>query len=158
MSLIRLHSWLLERLDITKMVMVVQKQQNSNIITIPNSFCYHKLVLKSLPGGLPDHALLLAVGVAGHHQDAHGHPGTMKFKQYHHPQQLVSLQLCPKITSWGCPWSSFTLGYWSGWTPPRWSWSSGNILKSLHWWSSTSLINGTLPNNQSPKAERAILV
>ena len=103
MSLIRLHSWLLEWLDITKMVMVVQKQKILNIITIPNSFCFYKLVLKSLPGGLPDQALLLAVGVAGHHQDAHGHPGTMKFKQYHHPQQLVFLQLCPWITSWGCP-------------------------------------------------------
>ena len=207
-SWIRLFSWLFEWLDTTQMIMVIQKQRisniiiipnnfcyhklvlksllggvpdqapllavgvaghhqdghggsktkNSNIIIIPNSFCYYKLVLKPLPGDLPDQALLLAVGVAGHHQGAHGHPGTMKFKQYHHPQQLVSLQLCPKITSWGCPWSSSTLGYWSGWTPPRWSWSSGNILKSLHWWSSTSLINGTLPNNQSPKAERAILV
>ena len=102
MSLIRLYSWLLEWLVTIKMVMVVHKQQNSIIIN-PNNISNYNFAIKSLPGGVPDQALLLAVGVAGHHQDAHGHPGTMKFKQYHHPQQLVSLQLCPKITSWGCP-------------------------------------------------------
>ena len=48
------------------MVMVVHKQQNSIIIIIPKNLCYYKLVLKSLPGGVPDQALLLAVGVAGH--------------------------------------------------------------------------------------------
>ena len=74
MSLIRLYSWLLEWLDTIKMVMVVHKQQNSIIIIIPKQLCYYKLVQKSLPGGVPDQALLLAVGVAGHHQDGHGRP------------------------------------------------------------------------------------
>ena len=72
MSLIRLYSWLLEWLDTIKMVMVVHKQQNSIIIIIPKNLCYYKLVLKSLPGGVPDQALLLAVGVAGHSEDGHG--------------------------------------------------------------------------------------
>ena len=52
--------------------MVIQKQRIANIIIITNNFCYHKLVLKSIPGGVPDQAPLLAVGVAGHHQDGHG--------------------------------------------------------------------------------------
>ena len=46
------------------------------------------MVLKSLPGGLPDHALLLAVGVAGHHQDAHGHPGTKNSNNITIPNNL----------------------------------------------------------------------
>ena len=35
-------------------------------------FCYNNFPLYSLPGCTPDQALLLAVGVAGHHQDGHG--------------------------------------------------------------------------------------
>ena len=74
MSLIRLYSWLLEWLDTIKMVIVVHIRQNSIIIIIPKNLCYYKLVLKSLPGGVPDQALLLAVGVAGHHKDGYGRP------------------------------------------------------------------------------------
>ena len=103
MSLIRLHSWLLEWLDTTQMVMVVGTQQLTNIIIIPNIFCYNNFPLYSLPGCTPDQALLLALGVAGHHQDGHGGPKTIEFKHNHHPQQLWFLQLSPRITSWGCP-------------------------------------------------------
>ena len=72
MSLIRLYSWLLEWLDTIKMVMVIHKQQNSIIIIIPNNLCSYNLALRSLPEGVPDQALLLAIGVAGHHPDDHG--------------------------------------------------------------------------------------
>ena len=74
------------------MVMVVHKQQNSIIIIIPKNLCYYKLVLKSLPGGVPDQALLLAVGVAGHSEDGHDGQKTLEFKHNHHPQQLLFLQ------------------------------------------------------------------
>ena len=150
MSLIRLYSWVLEWLDTTQMAMVVQKQQMSNINTSPNYFCWNNFPQKSLSGGVLDQALLLAVGVAGHHPDGHGCPETTNFKHHYHPQQLLLLQLCSKITSWGCPWSGSNPGCWSGWTPPRWALSSRNVLKSLHWWSSLSLINGIMPKNQSP--------
>ena len=83
------------------MVMVVHKQQNLIIIIIPNILCYYSFALKSLPGGAPDQALLLAVGVAGHHPDGHGRPETTIFKHYNGPQQLLLLQLCTQITSWG---------------------------------------------------------
>ena len=66
------------------MLMVVQKRQISNIIMIPNIFCCYNFALKSLPGGVPDQALLLAVGVAGHHPDGHGRPETTIFKHYYH--------------------------------------------------------------------------
>ena len=71
------------------MVMVIQKQQIANIIIIPNNFCYHKLVLKSIPGSVPDQAPLLAVGVVGHHPDGHGGRDTATYKHYYHPQHLL---------------------------------------------------------------------
>ena len=85
------------------MVMVIQKQRIANIIIITNNFCYHKLVLKSIPGSVPDQAPLLAVGVAGHHQDGHGGSKIKKIKRYNHTQQLLLSQIGPKITSWGSP-------------------------------------------------------
>ena len=103
MSLARLFTWLLERLDTTQMAMVIQKQQISNIIIIPNYLCSYNFALRSLPGGVPDQALLLAVGVAGHHQDGHGRPETTNFKQHYHPKQHLILPLWPIITSWGGP-------------------------------------------------------
>ena len=78
--MMRLYSWLLEWLDTTQMVMVVGKQQLSNIIIILNIFCNNNFPLYSLPGCTPDQALLLAVGVAGHHPDGHGGPGTTSVK------------------------------------------------------------------------------
>ena len=55
---------------------VAKKQQISNIIITPtpNNIRYYNFTLKSLPGEVPDQALLLAVGVAGHHQDGHDGP------------------------------------------------------------------------------------
>ena len=53
-------------------------------------------------------------------------PEKVKFKKkdYHFRTEVV--QLCHKITPWGCPWSGHTPGCWSGLTPSRWSWSSIN--------------------------------
>ena len=99
MSLIRPCSWLLKWLDTTQMVMVVQKQRISNIIIIPNNFCCYNFALRELPGGVHDQALLLAVGVAGHHPDGHGGPETINFKHHYHPQQHLLLQLSHKNTS-----------------------------------------------------------
>ena len=41
MSLIKLFSWLLEWLDTTQMVMVIQNKQISIIIITPNNICYY---------------------------------------------------------------------------------------------------------------------
>ena len=112
--------------QMVQMVMVVWLQQISYIIIISTNCCSYIFSQKSLPGGVPDQALLLAVGVAGHHPDGHGRQETTIFKHFNHPEQLLLLQLCPKRTSWGCPWSGSTPGCWSGWTPPRWSWWSRN--------------------------------
>ena len=54
------------------MLMVIQKHSNLNHIIIPNNLWYYNFALRSLPGGVPDQALLLAIGVAGHHPDGHG--------------------------------------------------------------------------------------
>ena len=61
------------------MLMVVQKQEISNMIIIPNNFCSINFALKSAPGSVPDQALLLADGVAGHHPDVHGGAETTNF-------------------------------------------------------------------------------
>ena len=74
------------------------------------------------------------------------------------PQHILLLQLCPKIIFWGCPWSGSEPGCWSGWTPPRWAWLSGNIFQSLILLSPTSLVIGTWLKIQSPRAKMAILV
>ena len=102
-TLMRLFTRLLEWLGSIQMVVVLQKQQIFNNIVTLNNMCNHNFALKSLPGGVLDQALLLAVGVAGHHPDGHGGPETMTFKHHYHPQQLLLSQLCPKITSWGSP-------------------------------------------------------
>ena len=46
--MIRLYSWLLEWLDTTQMVMVVEKQQISNITITPNNICYYNFPIKTL--------------------------------------------------------------------------------------------------------------
>ena len=46
--MIRLYSWLLEWLDTTQMVMVVQKQQILNITITPNNICYYNFPIKTL--------------------------------------------------------------------------------------------------------------
>ena len=71
------------------MVMVVGKQQLKNIIIIPNIFCYDNFPLYSLPGCTPDQALLLAVGVVGHHPDGHGGLETMNLKRDYPPKPLL---------------------------------------------------------------------
>ena len=70
---------------------------------------------------------------------------TIEFKHNHHPQQLWFLQLSPRITSWWCPWSSSTPGSQGAWPPPRWSWSTPNMLRSLVWSSLRSLVKGSWP-------------
>ena len=97
MSLIKLYSWLLEWLDTVKMVMVVHKQQNSIIIIIPNNLCYYNFALKSLPGGAPDQALLLAIWVAGHQPDGHGHLETSWNQLIDYPEQVLLVVPCPII-------------------------------------------------------------
>ena len=54
----------------------------SNINTSPNHFCWNNFALKSLSGGVLDQALLLVVGVAGHHPDDHGGPETTNLKHH----------------------------------------------------------------------------
>ena len=71
------------------MAMVVHKQQNSIIIIIPINLCYYNFALKSLPGGAPHQALLLAVGVVGHHPDGHGGLETMNLKRDYPPKPLL---------------------------------------------------------------------
>ena len=85
----RLYNRLLVWLDTILLVMVIQKQQILSIIIIPNNFCDYNFALKSLPGVVPDKAFLLAVGVAGHHQDGHGCPETINFKNHYKPQQYI---------------------------------------------------------------------
>ena len=63
-SLMRLYNMLLVWLGTILLVMVILKQKKICIIIIPNNFCYYNFALKSLPGVVPDKALLLDVGVA----------------------------------------------------------------------------------------------
>ena len=72
-----------------QMVMVIWLQQISYIIIISTNCCSYIFSQKSLPGGVPDQALLLAVGVVGHHPDGLGGPNTTIFKHYYHPQELL---------------------------------------------------------------------
>ena len=60
-SLMRLFTRLLEWLGSIQMVVVLQKQQIFNNIVTLNNMCNHNFALKSLPGGVVDQALLLAV-------------------------------------------------------------------------------------------------
>ena len=59
MLVIRLYSWVFLSLVISQMVNMVQKQQISNKIIIPNNICLSNFALESLPVGVLDHALLL---------------------------------------------------------------------------------------------------
>ena len=85
------------------MVNMVQKQQISNKIIIPNNICLSNFALESLPGGVLDHALLLDIAGVGYHPDGHGGPETRNFKHDYHPKQLLFNQLCPDISPWECP-------------------------------------------------------
>ena len=67
------------------MVMVVQKQYNSNIIIIPNNFGSYSFPLESLPGGVHDQALLLALRGPGHHPDGPGQLETCSDHWSDHP-------------------------------------------------------------------------
>ena len=60
-TLMRLFTRLLEWLGSIQMVVVLQKQQIFNNIVTLNNMCNHNFALKSLPGGVVDQALLLAV-------------------------------------------------------------------------------------------------
>ena len=71
------------------MVMMVQTPEISNMIIIPNNFCSINFALKSVPGSVPDQALLLADGVVGHHPDGHGGLETMNLKRDYPPKPLL---------------------------------------------------------------------
>ena len=82
---------MLQGLDTTQMLMVVQKQEISNMIIIPNNFCSINFALTSVPGCVPDQALLLADGVVGHHPDGHGGLETKNLKHHCPAKQLLLL-------------------------------------------------------------------
>ena len=65
--------WLSEVLDLTQMVMVIQKKLQTNVFIIYYYFCYNNIVKKPFPGTHLGDALLLAVRGAGPHPDGHGH-------------------------------------------------------------------------------------
>ena len=75
------------------MVMVVRTQQISHIIIIPNNSCSYIFAQKSLPEGVPDHALLLAVRGAGHHPVGPGGLETCPSDQVNDTQELFILHL-----------------------------------------------------------------
>ena len=104
-------------------------QQISNIIITPtpNNIRYYNFTLKSLPGEVPDQALLLAVGSSWTQPRWSWQSRNSKFQiPCYHSQQHLFLKLCPNIFSCGCPWPGSSPGCWRGWTPPRWPWSSRN--------------------------------
>ena len=67
----------------------------TNINTSPNPFCWNNFALKSLSGGVLDQALLLVVGVAGHHPDGHGGPETTNFKHHYYPTTYFAVTTLP---------------------------------------------------------------
>ena len=44
------YSWLSEALDLTQMVMDIQKQVKMTIFIMPNNFCFNNIAKKSFPG------------------------------------------------------------------------------------------------------------
>ena len=68
------YSWVSERLDLTRMVMVIQKHLKTIVFIIPNNFCYNKITKSHSLGHYLVNALQLAVRGAGPHPDGHGHP------------------------------------------------------------------------------------
>ena len=140
-----------------QMVQMVWLQQISYIIIISTNCCSYIFSQKSLPGGVPDQALLLAVGVVGHHHDGHGGLNTTNFTYYYHPKHFLFLQLCPKITPWVCPWWGSTPGCWSGWTPAWWSWWSEHNKFHTSSSSQTTLVLTSLPKNHSLRVSLIML-
>ena len=71
--------WVLEAVDLTQMVMDIQKQLEITIFIIPNNFCFNNVTKKSVPG---------------------------------RAQVQCPTPGCPRL-----------------WTSPRWSWTSVNTVK-----------------------------
>ena len=67
------------------------------MIIHPNHFCYHNFALKSLPGGVPHQALILALRGAGHHPDGPDGLQACSSHQDNYPQELLIIHLGSKI-------------------------------------------------------------
>ena len=55
------YSWLSEALDLTQVVMDIQKPHKITISIMRYNFCFNNIAKKSFPGTPRGHALLLAV-------------------------------------------------------------------------------------------------
>ena len=64
MPRLRSSRYLLERLDLTQMVMDIQKQLKSTYFIIPNNFCFNNLSKKSIPGDARAQVLQEPVGAS----------------------------------------------------------------------------------------------
>ena len=61
------YAWVYDSLDLTQMVMDIQKQLKSTYFIIPNNFCFNNLSKKSIPGDA--RAQVLQEPVGGSHAD-----------------------------------------------------------------------------------------
>ena len=88
--------WVLEALDLTQMVMDIQKQLNRTYSIILNNFSF-KNITKSHSLGHPGvNALLLGVRGSGLHPDGHGHQETTYNNYSNHTQQILFQQHAKK--------------------------------------------------------------
>ena len=62
------------KMDLTQMVVDIQKQLKTTVFIITHNFCYNNIVKKPSPGTPLEDALVLTVRGAGPHPDVHGHP------------------------------------------------------------------------------------
>ena len=72
------YTWVSEGLDLTQMVMDIQKQLKSTYFIIPNNFSFNNITKKSFPGTPRVNALLLGVRGSGPRPDGHGHRKQLK--------------------------------------------------------------------------------
>ena len=85
------YSWVSEALDLTQMVMDIQKQLKSTYFIIPINFCFNNLSKRSIPGDARAQVLQVLVGASGPHPDGHGHPETTKINLLYHTHGMADV-------------------------------------------------------------------
>ena len=143
------YSLVSEALDLTQMLMDIQKQLKLTYLIIPNNVFSTTLPKNHSLGDLGVNALHLGVQGSGPHPGGHVHQETTELTYFITPNKMCFNNVT-KNSFLGTPWGQCpTPGCLRVWTSPRWSWTSRNSLKQLLSSYLTTFVSTILPKNHS---------